>query len=486
MLTTQAGYRCLAAGSLATLALAANGQQVLDPVTVRGEAQKSLTAASIEQAERELRLTPGGASVVDPKTFGTGRSSTLSDALGFAPGTFVQPRFGAEEARISIRGSGIQRTFHGRGLMLLQDGVPLNLSDGGFDMQAVEALGLQHIEVMRGANALQFGATTLGGAINFVSPSGHTADSLRLRGEGGSFGYYRLFGATGGATGDLDYSGSLAHYAQQGFRDWSKQVNTRLFGNVGLRINPDLETRIYFAALDSDSRLPGTLTKAQLESNPRQANAGNVAGRQKRDFPLFRISNKTTLRLGEGWLEASAFYSYKDLFHPIFQLLDQVSNDYGAGLRYVMDSALAGRKNRFVAGIQLHAGTIDDDRFQNVGGAAGAPTATSDQQATDLSLYFENQHYFSPQWVAVVGAQATRATRKLEDRFLVNGDNSFDAHYNQVSPKLGVRYEWSPQIDLFANLSRSFEPPTFAELAGGPGITQVKAREASSIRCDGT
>ena len=201
MLTTQAGCRRLAAGALAALALGANGQtaeraQVLDPVTVRGEAQKSLTTPSIEQAEREIRLTPGGASVVDPKTYETGRSSTLSDALGFAPGTFVQPRFGAEEARISIRGSGIQRTFHGRGIVLLQDGVPLNLSDGGFDMQAVEPLGLQHIEVMRGANALQFGATTLGGAINFVSPSGHYADRLRLRGEAGSFDYYRLFGAT--------------------------------------------------------------------------------------------------------------------------------------------------------------------------------------------------------------------------------------------------------------------------------------------------
>jgi len=53
---------------------------------------------------------------------------------------FVQPRYGSEESRLSIRGSGLQRTFHGRGLKLLQDGVPLNLADGGFDFQAVEPL----------------------------------------------------------------------------------------------------------------------------------------------------------------------------------------------------------------------------------------------------------------------------------------------------------------------------------------------------------
>lgn len=95
--------------------------------------------------------------------------------LDFAPGVLIQSRFGAEEARLSIRGSGIQRTFHGRGLWLMQDGMPLNLADGGFDMQAVEPLSANHIEVYRGANALQvYGAATLGGAINFISNTGYT------------------------------------------------------------------------------------------------------------------------------------------------------------------------------------------------------------------------------------------------------------------------------------------------------------------------
>jgi iron complex outermembrane receptor protein len=482
-MTTKQAVRYLSAGSLVALAATAGGQaaQVLDPVTVRGEAQRSLTAPSIDEAQRELRTTPGGASVIDPKSYESGRSATLSDALAFAPGTFVQPRFGADEARVSIRGSGIQRTFHGRGLVLLQDGVPLNLADGSFDMQAVEPLGLQHIEVLRGANALQYGATTLGGAIDFRSPSGHTADRLRLRGEAGSFDYYRLFGAVGGVAGDLDYAASVSYLQQHGYRDWSEQANARLFGNVGVRVDAGLETRTYVVVLDSDSQLPGTLTKAQLATDPRQANAGNLAGAQKRDFPLLRISNKTTLRAGDGWLEAGAFYSYKDLFHPIFQVLDQLSHDVGVGLRYLDESPVAGRRNRLVVGMQAQAGRIDDTRYQNVGGTPGALAADSKQEATNLSLYVENQHEVHPLWVAVLGAQATRATRKLEDRFLSNGDNSFDASYSQFSPKLGLRYEWSPQVDLFANLSHSFEPPSFAELAGGPNITQVRAQKGNTF-----
>ena len=134
----------------------------------------------IEAARVELEQTPGGTAVVDAETYKRGRATTLKDALDFAPGVYVQPRFGAEESRISIRGSGIQRTFHGRGLKLLQDGVPLNLADGGFDFQAVEPLATRYIEVYRGANALEFGATTLGGAMNFVSYTGH--DALAVHG----------------------------------------------------------------------------------------------------------------------------------------------------------------------------------------------------------------------------------------------------------------------------------------------------------------
>ena len=487
----------LALGAVATAhAQTAERPQRLEPVVVRADAEKSLTVPSIDRAEREIRLIPGGASVVDPRTYETGRSSTVSDALSYAPGVFVQPRFGADEARIAIRGSGIQRTFHGRGIILLQDGVPLNLADGSFDMQAVEPLGLQYIEVFRGANALQYGATTLGGAINFVANTGYTSDLLRVRGELGSYDYYKVFGSTGGVTGNVDYNVMASYASQDGYRDWAQQENLRFFGNVGFRINPDLETRFYFTALNSDSQLPGTLTKAQAQTNPRLANAGNLAGQQKRDFPLYRIANKTAYRMGEGVLEASAFYSYKDLWHPIFQVLDQLSHDYGISLRYVTDAPLAGHQNRFVVGFIPQWGTVNDNRFVNVRGQAGARTGESTQDSSNYVLYAENSFYVTPQWVGVLGLQGTRAQRKLDDRFLQDGNQSVNQRYEQLSPKVGVLYKWSPAVDVFANYSGSYEPPTFGELTGGPNVTPLtaqkgqdvrgRARAASCPRCNGT
>ncbi|HEY8510071.1 MAG TPA: TonB-dependent receptor plug domain-containing protein, partial [Steroidobacteraceae bacterium] len=222
------------------------------------------TAPGFEAARAEAARVPGGASVVASDEYADRRASTLADVFALTPGVFVQTRFGAEEARLSIRGSGLQRTFHMRGINLLQDGVPITLADGSADFQAIEPLALAYTEVLRGANALQFGSTTLGGAVNFISPSGHDGEGLRPRLEVGSFGYRRALLGVGDANGSLDYFVSASAYTQDGFRDWSEQRNGRLFGNVGLVLNDLAETRFYIAAVHSESQLPGSLTKAQL------------------------------------------------------------------------------------------------------------------------------------------------------------------------------------------------------------------------------
>lgn len=218
------------------------------------------TAPGVEAARAEARRVPGGVNIVDSGEYADGRAANLPDMFALSPGIFVQPRFGAEEARLSIRGSGLQRTFHLRGIYLLQDGVPLTLADGGGDFQAVEPLALSFTEVLRGANALQYGGTTLGGSVNFVSPSGYDGAGVRSRMEGGSFGYRRVLLGLGGDLGDregvaaTDYFVSGSASEQDGFRDWSRQKNARLSGNFGMKFGERVESRFYLGAAHSDSQ----------------------------------------------------------------------------------------------------------------------------------------------------------------------------------------------------------------------------------------
>lgn len=453
------------------LAGQADALGVLPAVVVTGQKnpdQSTLTQPDLPTARAQLRHTPGGAGVVDAEQYTQGRVSTLADALGTATGVFVQPRFGAEEARVSIRGSGLQRTFHGRGLQLMQDGVPLNLADGSFDFQAVEALSARYVEIWRGANALQYGASTLGGAINFVSPNGYNSDQARVRLEAGSFGYRRAQLSAGEVFGPIDLYVSTSAFVQDGYRRHAEQNTQRHFANLGWQLSPTLETRFYLGVVDSDSELPGSLTRRQLQADGRQAAATNITQDQRRDIDWTRVSNKTAWRQGAQQAELFWFASSKELHHPIFQVIDQDSEDRGVALRYRNESPLAGRGNRFSIGLSAQRGSIDDERHANVNGAAGARLNAFRQTARNLAFHAENEHRITPELGLVMGVQSLRSTRRSQDRLITgNVDEGFDRRFHATSPKLGVLYDASPRVQWFANVSRSAEPPSFSELTGG-------------------
>lgn len=459
----------------------------------------SLTVATMEEVRESLRYAPGGVAVIDAEDYRRGRATTLKDALDYAPGVFVQPRFGSEESRLSIRGSGIQRTFHGRGLKLMQDGVPLNLADGGFDFQAVEPLATQYVEVYRGANALEYGATTLGGAIHFVTHTGHTAPGLQSRIEYGSFDSLRGQVSGGVVSGDSDAYVSLTHSESDGFRDHSRQSNQRLFANFGQVLAPGVETRFYLTYARTDSELPGELTGSEMRADPRQAARvpdflqtnpavvifDRVTSDWKRDFELFRFANRTVWEFDEGRFSVGTFWSHKDLDHPILFVIDQVSDDFGLDLRYESEADLFGRENRFVAGFTPTYGIIEDTRFANVRGTRGAKFSDSRQTALNADFYAQNVHYFAPKTALVLGAQLSHAVRENEDRFPFGPDNSDRQDWTAFSPKAGLLWDIAPEAQIFTNVSRSFEPPSFGELVnanfGGAGLVPLEAQTATTF-----
>ena len=69
--------------------------QMLPETVVTGVTQ-SLTNPPIQALREQIAEIPGAGEVIDAETYKGGRSTTLKDALDYAPGVFVQPRFGAE------------------------------------------------------------------------------------------------------------------------------------------------------------------------------------------------------------------------------------------------------------------------------------------------------------------------------------------------------------------------------------------------------
>lgn len=421
-----------------------------------------------DQAEVTAKKTAGGTDIVSHQDYADKTVVSLRDTLAFSPGVYTQPRFG-QEIRISIRGSGLSRGFHMRGLTLLQDGIPINLADDNGDFQELEPIFFDHLEVYRGANALRFGSGTLGGAVNGVTPTGDNAAGLYLRGDVGSFDFYRGLASFGVGDEDANAWAAISADSHKGDRQHARRDSIRFNGNVGLRVSDIISTRFYGSITTLDQELPGALARATALTAPR---SGNFIGDQARDINSIRIQNRTRFDWGNSYLDVGAFLNSKELYHPIFQVVDQVSMDRGVFARYDR----AGDVWSVTLGGESRWGTIDAKRFVNLSGKRGALTFDADQTARTTNIYGEIRVSPIEKLTVIAGVIYADGFRKQSQivPIAVTAQASFDA----VSPKMGVLWEPATEIQFFANHSKSAEFPTFVELAQIAAFVPVREQTA--------
>jgi len=471
----------LCATSSAALAQGATSTIELPGVTVTGIAEPSLTVSTTDAATREIRRTPGAVEVVPDTVWRDGASTTLKDMLDYSPGVFVQPKWG-EDSRLSIRGSGLSRNFHMRGIQLFQDGMPMNAADGSADFQELDPTAFRYAEIYKGANALRYGANALGGAVNLVTPSGHDASPFEGRADVGSFGFRRLQAAGGGAEGRVDGRLTASLLTQDGFRDHSGGRSGRAAANAGWRIADGVETRFYVNAADIRQDIPGSVTKQSALTDPRKAAAGNLVQDYQRNIESFRIANKTAVQLGETAVEFGGFARRKHLIHPIFQYLDYTYNDFGAFARVDDEHHLFGRENKVTAGFNLFSGWVDNRQYVNSGGRKGRLLSASEDRSMNLVGYAENGFGITPDLTLVTGVQLVHASRERKDEFADAVDTSGKKDYNFVNPKLGLIWQVDPNWQVFGNVSRSGEAPTFGELNfANVSLADTKAQYADTF-----
>ena len=447
------------------------GYVTLDTVSVTGP------GAALEAAQEELDQRAGGTSVVGAETFEDTRATTLSDVLSFAPGVLTQTRHG-EETRLSIRGSGIQRGFQLRGIQLYQDGIPLNLADGSADFQSIDPLAIEYVEIWRGGNALEYGSSTLGGAINFVTPTGRTMEPLAGRLDAGSFGQQRGHVQLGGAGENLDGALSVTMGEQDGWRDQSATAAKRASANVGYRISDTLETRLYLNYVDSELEMPGPLSLAQIEDDPEQAAPRYSELNASNDYTLSRAAAQLSWTpVQDAELVTSVFYFERDRNHPtVFGILDQYARNGGVDIRGVFDLAETDATRRLVVGVSGAQYLGEEDRFTNSGGQPGTYRGRTELDGQTYAAYAEYSHGLTEALTIQTGAQFTHAKRKLDN--LASPARSYDESFNGFSPKLGVLYEPGETDQFFANASRSFEPAPFGEARVLPNLPLPDAQKA--------
>lgn len=433
-----------------------------------------ITAQRIrEQLAAEQALTPGGITVIDGDDLYERSVTNMTDMLRYVPGLWVESGWGSDELFFSSRGSNLDATDYDKnGVKMFQDGLPITTADGNNHNRVLDPLSARYAVIARGANALTYGASTLGGAFDFISPTARTTDPLSIYLTGGSNGLLSGRVTAGGVADSVDGLVTLEAKEYDGYRDHSQQERKGVYANAGWQVSDAVSIRVYGTYLDNNEELPRGLSRAQFAENPDQVVASAITGDNRKDVQTARAAFKTTWNINaDSSLEFGASYEEQSLYHPIvdirgpdpdgagpllgpqfFSLLIDTDHETRAGMvRYKLKAS----SHDIVLGLNYGVTDVEGGNYQNLFGQRGFFMFPSDEHSENVEAYAIDRWALTDSWTLVYGAQFADTSRDVSG---TKGD------YSSFNPRLGVIYSLSDSNELFVSVSKLFEPPTSFEL----------------------
>ncbi len=426
---------------------------------------------------------------VVPITTQPGEMKTLADVLDDSVGVQVR-HFGGlgDFSTISIRGSSPGQV----GFFL--DGIPLtrarsdtvNLADLPLDE-------LARVEVYRGTSPLAFSSSALAGVVNLVTREPTDAPQFTLLGGGGSFGTRKAVVTASDRHGPWSGLLTATYLGSEG--------NFSFHDDNGTPLNPsdDQTTDRKNNAFNSGELLGklrytfaggATLTGVE-EAYANHQGVPGIGAFQSDDASLRELRSLSYLRLeghpfGQANLDGgvTGYYVYER------EQFRDVKGEIGVGsvaTRNQTDSG--GLDNQLVA----HLGGHDVEGRLDAGGEVFhpvdelAPDPNGPDQARirldvavgDTFSLFDERFLVQPSFRyehihddfgGTVGAGG------LVDNRTQGGD------IDLVTPRLGLRFDWTSRIGLRGNAGRYARAPTFSELFGNRGIRHRQSRPQAGER----
>jgi len=438
---------------------------MLGPVQVTASAQDS-------ELKAEQKLTPGAVQIVNGDTFYQRAVDNVADALRYVPGVSMVSNTGSDEGVLSIRGTNLSALSYDKsGVLLLQDGLPVTSADGANHNRLPDPLQARDIIVANGANALAYGASDLGGAIDFISRTALNSDPDQLYLYGGSDGLAGGYFSTGGVAGDLDGMITLEGKHFDGYQQQSRQNRFSVYGNTGWRVSDSLKLRLFTSYIDNSEQLAGSLTRAEFDADPRQADPTAARSDHKIDVKTGRAALMGAWTINDvSWLDFGVSYEGQSLYHPIVNvfnpnpppvqffslLIDTTQRTTGSMVRYHLNAG----GHALLAGFNFAYTSNVGGNFENNAGLPGARTDDIDKRANNFTLFVMDRWNFAPRWTLVYGTQGVVTRRAVRDKNLALGSTRDQQQtYSSINPRIGLIYDLAKNREVYANISRIYEAP---------------------------
>ena len=455
------------------------------------------------RVERSVADIPMAVSVVDKQQIQRGRQQLgLDESLNRVPGVFSQNRYNfAQDLRLSIRGFGARANFGIRGLKIFSDGIPATTADGQSGVDDIDLGSVGRIEVLRGPSSSLYGASS-GGVLNLFTEDGPATPFLETQVSVGEYDQQKYQIKTGGQSGNLNYLASASHLTYGGYRDHAQVEASQLSSKFRYDIDAVSDLTVVFNLVDSPTADDaGGITSTQVDDDPRQAQARNLSSNAGEELDQQKIGFIYNRELADKYaLRVRNYYLWRDFsaFLPIGTHIPFVADDgvvefdrffWGGGVQLSFSDELFGNLNQITVGVDVDIQEDDRQRYLNEAGVKGALSFDQLEKAKAFGVFARDEFSISAAVSLILGLRYDHVELSVDDRFLVNADQSADLDFDEVSPMLGLVWEVKRGVSIYANYATSFETPTFTELASPArnldvslgGFNNVSAQQAQSL-----
>jgi iron complex outermembrane recepter protein len=386
------------------------------------------------------------------------RGQEMPYLLGATPGVNFQSDSGiaAGYAYFNVRGIGQTR------LNITLDGVPLQDPEDQalyFSNFGDFASVVDSIQVQRGVGTSSVGGASYGGSVNFASVG--PADRPRLEAEagGGSWGSARGTLAASGPVGSgFGLYGRYSAQTSDGFRDHSGvDQHTAWFGAT------HTGARSFFKLFGFSGREKSELAflatdQATLESDLRH---NDLMPDEKDDFGQDFVQAQYTWLAGSATtLSAQAYYNGAQGWFRIWDGAHENLQQFGIDghfLGLVLGATHHSGRLGLIWG--AHANDFTRDHFMDVVGGARSYTNTGRKNEVSSFLKATWDQGRTRLWA---DAQVRYA------RFEYQGDEPLGSvSWTFFNPKLGVRFEATPGLGLYASIGRMSREPARSDMLNG-------------------
>jgi Fe(3+) dicitrate transport protein len=502
----------------------AAGAELRDEAT----APDQRTTSSPEPASRELeivtvlgshdrtRTLSGSHQVLDAQSLTQSHVMTTSEALRKAVGVNVRDEEGfGLRPNIGLRGLNPTRSTK---VLLLEDGIPLAYAPYGDNASYYHPPidRFARIEVLKGAAVNLYGPQTVGGVINYITPT--PADELTglLRLTAGDEGYRNVHALVSGAGLQLDLVDKRGDGSRDNQDSHIRDINAKWLLDMGTDHTLILRANHYM----EDSQVTYTgITDAELRNFGYRYNPfrNDEFDARRTGFSIthdWSLAESTTLTTNlyhatfdrDWWRQASTTsdaqcnavrYTMNGTtvnFQTARALGIGVNPDdcqsrqgrlrsyrsYGVEPRIDLDWSLGASDNQLTLGARIHEES--QVRRQRNGASPVASSGTLVERNTRAT---SARAVFVQNRLVIGGFEITPGIRHEHiDNERINGLNnaSGDATTNAWLPSLGMSYQLTDSISLFASVHEGFSPPRTEDLIDNSGFqTHVNAEESRNL-----